>query len=1084
MLTIFICSMVNAAESPLKLLTTKGLLYEQTEDTFKEVKNKSLSENWNKIRIGKEGDGKLLKKSPKQLAEAYSVISRGKQLLLTLSNGSQFEHAISEKEKLPEYHLSGAIHLLINDSEKKQPQIFFINDAKIKAGKSHLFYDTLGDKPRLTVIDGNVEVTLSVAKPAPTKKASGDATTGAKAAPVKPEMVLKTIKLAPFDRLILKKNGYQIKKKVNLKKDPFLMHSIVPGFETPGPYRTAGKAEFKGKSLQVKRYGKLSRSEQSPVLLMEGDSVITAGKQTATLHLTDKDIIRLSQNSTFTIEAYKFKGNHLKSTFRFTGKIRARIAKRKKRSTLRFKTATAVIGIKGTVFEANASKGTTSVETVQGIVGVSDPSGKGEVDVRAGEMTSVAANALPKAPEPIPPDRLKQLQGAGIPLAAAAITPLKNLKILSPVNGKTYAAPVLQLEIEPEDATLTFTLDGQPFIAENGDTLHQLTEGPHQLEMKGQQKDADSQTVSFTIDKTAPVLLPTPQLDGIILRQTMPFNLTWSESLSSLTVTYNKNPLPVTLSADGKASTVNSDLLYAGTTSGQQITLEFEAKDQPGNSYTFEKAITIKHKPAGPPAIKIGEGKPLIYLKEARIVSAVSDRDIEKWTITLDKKALAMPPSPKDASQPIDKKTVTIQESHFSQLTEGKHQLTVNGADDFGLIGRQTLEIIVDKTQPQLKQPVTLLDTVQAPNEIRKLMFSDLVIKEGESVEFEWSEPVASATLTTDGTKTPLPVNTIESNTDNKTESKIVTKLAAEQIKQLFGSLKKPTVRFEVTDLAGNTLELQGIIRYLPKPDSLPKVSIKTDAGKVTLKELGVFRVTSDRGIFQWKVSLDGKPVSLPDAIKKIVGQKQLDLAPGLFPSLGDGKHLLTVSGSDQFNLAGSGSLEFNIDQKGPELIGGSRSIVQSPITIKKDGTLQLKWNEKLSRVDGTLEDKPWALIMTADKTDIILKGNPAELSYELKSFTLKAVDLVGNLTQLQGSIGLRKPRTMALEDGYQETILEMTGSSVDDMTLTNRPEFRLNNSKPLPNTSGIGLRKEIKFKLKPKSDFFDDLDEPLINSH
>ncbi len=1076
MLTIYICSTASAVENPLKLLTSKGPLYEQKKDTFEEVKDKSLSEKWNKIRIGKEGDGKLFQKSPKKLAEAYSVVTKGNQLLLTLSNGSQFEHTISKKEKLPQYRLSGAIHLLINDSKKKQQQHFYINDVKIKAGKSHLFYDTLGDKSRLTIIDGNAEVTLSIAKPAPPRKTSGDATTDAKTAPAKPEMVLKTIKLASFDRLILNKKGYQIEKNVDPKKDLIFSYAIVPGFEVPGPYRAAGKAEFKGESLQIKRYGKQSRLKQSPVLLMEGDEVTTADKQTATLHLTEKDMIRLSQNSTFTIESYKFEDKQLNSTFRFAGKIRARIAKRKKRSSLRFKTATAVIGIKGTVFEANASKETTAVETVQGTVGVSDPNGKGEVDVKAGEMTTVAANALPKPPEPIPSDRLKQLQGGGIPLAASAITPLKSLKVLSPVNGKTYTAPVLQLEVEPEDATLIFKLDGQPFIAENGDTLHQLTEGQHQLEMKGQQKDANFQTVSFTIDKTSPALLPAPQLDGLILRQTMPFNLTWSESLSSLIVTYNKNPLPVTLSADGKTSTVDSNPLYANTTSGQQISLEFEARDQPGNSYRFEKAIMVKHKPAGPPAIKIEEGKPLIYLKEARIIPAVSDREIEKWTITLDKKTLAMPLAPQDASKAIDKKTITIQESQFSQLTEGKHLLTVSGADDFGLVGTQTLEIMVDKTRPQLKQPVTLLETVQAPNEIRKLMFSDLVIKEGESVELEWSEPVTSATLTTDGTKKPLPVNSIE--------SKIVTKLAAEQIKQLFGSLKKPTVRFEATDLAGNTLDLQGIVHYLPKPNSLPTVSIKTDTGQVTLKELVIFRVTSDRGIFQWKISLDGKPISLPDAIKKIVGQKQLDLSPGLFPGLGDGKHLLTVSGSDQFNLAGSGSLEFNIDQKGPELIDGSRSIMQFPITIKKDGSLQLKWNEKLSRVDATLEDKPWALIMTADKTDIILKGNPAELSYELKPFTLKAIDLVGNLTQLQGSIGLRKPRTMALEDSFQETILEMTGSSVDDMILTNRPEFNLNNSKPLPNTGGIGLRKEIKFKQKPKSDFFDDLDEPLINSH
>lgn len=72
----------------------------------------------------------------------------------------------------------------------------------------------------------------------------------------------------------------------------------------------------------------------------------------------------------------------------------------------------------------------------------------------------------------------------------------------------------------------------------------------------------------------------------------------------------------------------------------------------------------------------------------------------------------------------------------------------------------------------------------------------------------------------------------------------------------------------------------------------------------------------------------------------------------------------------------------------------------------------------------------------------------------------------------------------MALEDRYHESILEMTKSPMDEILLTNRPLFRLNNSKPVIKIKTKRLLERIEFKKNPPTKSFDLLDEPLTNSY
>ncbi len=1112
----FFCSIAAASEKPIILLDSHGPLFEQKENSFKKVKETRLAEEWKRLRVGEAAEKDNVAGSPEKLAEAHSVLMIGKRTLLTLANGTELGRSVSEKEQIPLYHISGTAHFLVNEGKTEQPVAFFINNLKIQTQKLHLFYNGLSKTPQLTVIEGSVEITLPVEKEISTDTkakntkgetadstgkenapetaiATGDATTDIAAAKpgttdaaaesqaksaserVTKKIVLETVKLNPMDRIVIEKKGYRIEKKTNLKTDAFLLYSTIPGFESPGPYRPAGKVGFERESLQIKRYGKTSVIKQSPALLMEGDQLHTSDDQSAIIQLTDKDIIRLSQNTTFSIDAFNFKAKTLTSVLGFAGKVRARIAKRKKRSQVRFKTATAVIGIKGTVFESSASADVTTVETVQGTVGVSDPKGQGEVSVKAGEKTSVAANGLPTEPEPIPSDRWQQLQKGLIPVAAATAVPLNHLRILSPADGQTYTIPVLTLEIDPEDATLIFQLDGQPFVVENGDTLHYLSEGPHQLVVKGTD-DETSQTVSFTIDRTAPDLSPASQLEGFILRQFKPITLFWTEPLASLNVLYNNAPLPVTVSEDGKSSVLDSSPIFVNTTNGQMINLVFETLDKSGNNNRFEKSIQIKYRPSASPFISIEDGKQFIHLKDAKTITAVSNREIEQWTILLDQQPLALPPqtTPPDSG----KKLLIIPPGYFSQLTEGKHVLKITGTDDFGLIGRQSLELIIDKTPAVLQQPLALLNPIQVMNEARLLMLENLVVKEGESLMFNWSEPVSSVTFMLTGIKMPIPLV--------PSENKKASRLDASHITQFLGTIKSSPIKIEVKDAAGNITQLQGNIRYLPKPDSPPAITVATGSGKLALSDTDSFKVTSDRNIFQWHIFLNDKEIVRPSstALETGLGSKQIELQKNLFPELTDGSHRLIVKGTDRFNLNGIGELTFSIDNKSPEMLQMSKSIKMSSFKLRKDEMLHLKWSEKLSAVEAVLADKPWTLILSADRAEVIIKGDADKLSYEPKEYKLIAFDLVGNRTQIQGRIALRKPRKMALEDSYNDSILDLTRTSIDKMTLTNRPKFQLNNAKPVMKSENSRILDKIEFKQNIRTEFFDYLDEPLTNSY
>jgi len=121
------------------------------------------------------------------------------------------------------------------------------------------------------------------------------------------------------------------------------------GVVTAGP--EGGEARFLGKGAPV----------------FEGDVLTTGERSFAVLHMSDGGKITLRPDTVFAIEGYSEVRKKESAIFRlFKGGLRAVsgfISKRNQRSGYRLKTPTAVLGIRGTEFDARLCKGDCAAET-------------------------------------------------------------------------------------------------------------------------------------------------------------------------------------------------------------------------------------------------------------------------------------------------------------------------------------------------------------------------------------------------------------------------------------------------------------------------------------------------------------------------------------------------------------------------------------------------------------------------------------------------------------------------------------------------------------------------------------------------
>ena len=128
-----------------------------------------------------------------------------------------------------------------------------------------------------------------------------------------------------------------------------------------------GDAQIKKGKAVIVREGRLYRfsSNDNPVVVYENDVIRTMGKSSLTLNTPDKNRILLGSNAI--IQVKKWRKKKSKGILRMLfGKFRARTAKFRKKRLLRLRTATATIGVKGSLGEGATDPDFTSVANLGG----------------------------------------------------------------------------------------------------------------------------------------------------------------------------------------------------------------------------------------------------------------------------------------------------------------------------------------------------------------------------------------------------------------------------------------------------------------------------------------------------------------------------------------------------------------------------------------------------------------------------------------------------------------------------------------------------------------------------------------------
>ena len=161
-----------------------------------------------------------------------------------------------------------------------------------------------------------------------------------------------------------------------------------------------------GKKYSISSFGKI---------LKPGDRIKTGKGGKAKIKLPDGDVVLLAPQSEIDITAEHYntaKKKEWRSTFAILGKIRA-VINRKGAKRYRFKTVTAVVGVKGTDFIVEYADQITSAATLEGLVNLESTINKQSIDIPPGKMSRISLNGEVMPLSEIAGEILKDVEIAG-----------------------------------------------------------------------------------------------------------------------------------------------------------------------------------------------------------------------------------------------------------------------------------------------------------------------------------------------------------------------------------------------------------------------------------------------------------------------------------------------------------------------------------------------------------------------------------------------------------------------------------------------------------------------------------------------
>ncbi len=748
----------------------------------------------------------------KSAPKAHAVLSFSPREVVTLVTGATV-HRSAKDAVNPHYTLTGPAHLLIHgpkhEGKDAPPLHVTVNGVTIEVTEAHLFFDGWKSPAHLGVVSG------AAILPAPSKDAKQEA--GAEGA-AKPEEGAKggakapaeakpagPIALGPGQVLVLDPKGPKLlasakaakpaAKGKGAKEDAakpgpmdeeegaLLKWSTVAGYEAPGPYKHAGFAVPSDEKLTVKRNGLDSKLEGKRIPVMEGDELLVPAGQKVDVLLDSKDKITLTGEAKFKLEVFAAKNTLPAFVFNVFGKVRALISP-KEPGSVQLKTVTAIIGVKGTDFETLASAGNTDVSVLEGKVGVGDAAGGNEVEVPAGQSTSVPAGGKPTPPKPMSPEKLKELQGEA-PAPSA-------LNIVAPVEGQTVSGGKIEFTVDPPSAAIEVLLDDKPLPnLKTGALLPELSDGAHKVTVRGTAPGALSKTVSFTVDRKPPVLDPAIALASLALVEgNPPPVLKWNKPLASVEATYEGKTFPLTLASDGQSAPLTLD---AAVLKDAPTAIKLKATDKVGNSVTSDGMLTFRRKPTKAPVLTASLADAEWTTNAPTDLKVTVDREVASWEVTVgtqnltDKVVPKAPEGAKDAKAPKD---VTLTAALLLALQDGSHVITFKATDSFGLVGEHKLTLHLDR-KPPAPTAKNLKDGAAVA--LPPAGGAAPVLKPGR-YEFSAGKPLKTLHVQLDGQDQQIALN----------QTKDGFTLDAESLKPGEHSYK-----LQLADIAGNTRDLE-----------------------------------------------------------------------------------------------------------------------------------------------------------------------------------------------------------------------------------------------------------------------------------
>ncbi|MDH5559386.1 MAG: FecR family protein [Deltaproteobacteria bacterium] len=696
----------------------------------------------------------------------------------------------------------------------------------------------------------------------------------------------------------------------------------------------AGEADFEKAELLIMRFGSPFRATLSPAVIMKEDQLITSKDQKAKLRLRSGDLVLIKADSRFKINEFNLPKYDKEESVSFSliGDIRAKIAKRKKMGRIRFRTTTAVIGIKGTDFDLQADEKGTQVATIEGVVGVSDPEGKTEVLVEEGMQTKVEKGKPPQKAEKIPAERLKALQSETMdvrPETADTGLWLKPPGLLDQfrlIEGKGFEIgfnePLTEIAVvfKGEKVSAEIKDEGNKVIIDP-EEIFKLAEGAKRAEIEIKAK---SRSLDVSLKKTIRLVGKPQEPPKLIIGDGK--NRIWLQPEAEIIVSADRDRVSWEAFVDGDK-------------------LSIEGMDASGDSSADDPGALSKEKQTDQTHLKLSK----------EIFERLKEGEHQLRVIARDDFSLS------------GEKTATLIVDHAPPVLRAV-EVRILPAD-----GDQTADTASLKPRPkEIPPPRPDQGDLKENPVLKEVKFGTIKIKEGESLVTRWSEPLWSVELSLKEIKRPLSLN------QGKTEAILDQNI----IRELFGKAREGELQVTAVDLNGNRKEIVGQIRFEPRPDSPPKLNLMGGIKEIDQEKLKDLVIVSDRLIMRWEAVLNQKALSIMPEEGLYKPAKKFVLQRKKILNLTGGDNLLVITGFDEFGLKDEFSLKIRGEEVKPDL-QADHPLRRPGMSQKVETGLENRKNFK----DSVLLKVPDLVghTLIQSQSDLVYSGVKAPANLELK---------------------------------------------------------------------------------------------------